>query len=137
MNMYDLIKDGCTGKIIITDEYASHKLTLRLLNLMACGMPSIDKFIFPNDHILKADLLGIFQESCRDFNNFLPEKFSEYKIIGRSIEFSDGLSSIHYVETPKYVDYLINALKIKHISKSPSLVLGVNSSHNTCVLGYY
>jgi len=136
MNIYDLIKNGCDGKIIISDKDANHKITLNLLNLMACGMPSIDKFIFPNDYELKANLLGIFQENCRDLNTFLPEKLSEYKIIGKKIEFSDGLSASYYGENAKYVDYLINALKVK-ISMRSSLVLGVNSNYNTCVLGSY
>lgn len=136
MNLYDLIKDGCDGKIIIQDERSYHKITLRLLNLMVCAMPSVDKFIFPDDYKFKADLLDIFQENCRDLNLFLPEKLSEYKIIGRSIEFSDGLSKDYYNENCKYVDYLVNALKVTRVPNICSLILGVNSSYNTCVLGF-
>lgn len=141
MNIYDLIKTGADKYLLVHDRDASNKrITLRLLNLMVFEMPSIDKFIFSNSVDARYDILEIFQQKCTNLNEYLPDKLSQYKILGRNIEFVDGLSvySTKFCdERGKYIEYFEDALKSGLGGKRGGLVLGVNSLNNDCLLGCY
>lgn len=138
MNIYDLIKTGADKHLLVHDMYAFEKrITLRLLNLMVFEMPSIDKFIFSNSVNAKYDILEIFQQKCINLNEYLPDKLSQYKMLGRNIEFVDGLSVGFWDERGKYIEYFEDALKDGLCGKRGGLVLGINSLNNNCLLGCY
>ena len=138
MNVYDLIKAGVDRNKLVYDFQAPNKqITLSLLNLMVFQMPSINIFIFSNSGDTKYNILEIFQEKCFDLNDYLPDRLSEYKILGREIQFIDGLSIDFGNERGKYIEYFEDALKCRLRGRDGGLVLGINSNNKDCLLGCY
>ena len=141
MNVYDLIKTGADKGLLVYDWQApDQRITLRLLNLMVFEMPGMNKFIFSNSQSAKLDILEIFQQRCTNLNDYLPDRLYEYEILGRAIEFVDGLSIDFNDSRGKYIEYFEDALKRdwrKYCSKQGGLVLGINSYNKTCLLGAY
>lgn len=137
MNIYDLIKTGTDKNLLVYDSYADKQITLRLLSFMVFQMPSMNKFIFSDNEDTKYNILEIFQQKCIDLNDYLPDKLSEYKILGREIEFVDGLSIDSGNKRGKYIEYFEDALKCRLGHKRGGLVLGINSFNNNCLLGCY
>lgn len=138
MNVYDLIKTGADTGLLVYDAIApDRQITLRLLNLMVFEMPGMNKFIFSNSQSAKLDILEIFQQRCTNLNDYLPDRLYEYEILGRAIEFVDGLSIDFNDSRGKYIEYFEDALKCGLSWKKGGLVLGINSYNKTCLLGAY